>query len=66
MILCVIFFYFLEDVLVKNVFKDYVKNCICDFLNFKCICFNNYVLGEILIKKFIILSLEEIKNNRCL
>ncbi len=63
-ILCVISFHSLEDALVKNAFKDYAKNCICDPLSFKCACSNNHALGEILTKKPITPSPEEIKNNR--
>ncbi|MCQ2667832.1 16S rRNA (cytosine(1402)-N(4))-methyltransferase RsmH [Helicobacter pylori] len=63
-ILCVISFHSLEDALVKNAFKDYAKNCICDPLSFKCACSNNHALGAILTKKPITPSPEEIKNNR--
>lgn len=63
-ILCVISFHSLEDALVKNAFKDYAKNCICDPSSFKCACSNNHALGEILTKKPITPSPEEIKNNR--
>ncbi|GAA9131755.1 16S rRNA (cytosine(1402)-N(4))-methyltransferase RsmH [Helicobacter pylori] len=63
-ILCVISFHSLEDSLVKNAFKDYAKNCVCDPLSFKCACSNNHALGEILTKKPITPSPEEIKNNR--
>ncbi|WP_033618933.1 16S rRNA (cytosine(1402)-N(4))-methyltransferase RsmH [Helicobacter pylori] len=63
-ILCVISFHSLEDALVKNAFKDYAKNCICDALSFKCTCSNNHALGEILTKKPITPSPEEIKRNR--
>ncbi|GAA6973348.1 16S rRNA (cytosine(1402)-N(4))-methyltransferase RsmH [Helicobacter pylori] len=63
-ILCVISFHSLEDALVKNAFKDYAKNCVCDPLSFKCACSNNHALGEILTKKPITPSPEEIKNNR--
>ncbi|PDW23657.1 16S rRNA (cytosine(1402)-N(4))-methyltransferase RsmH [Helicobacter pylori] len=63
-ILCVISFHSLEDALVKNAFKDYAKNCICDPSSFKCTCSNNHALGAILTKKPITPSPEEIKNNR--
>ncbi|GAA7409921.1 16S rRNA (cytosine(1402)-N(4))-methyltransferase RsmH [Helicobacter pylori] len=63
-ILCVISFHSLEDALVKNAFKDYAKNCVCDPLSFKCACSNNHALGEILTKKPITPSPEEIKSNR--
>ncbi|GAA7331795.1 16S rRNA (cytosine(1402)-N(4))-methyltransferase RsmH [Helicobacter pylori] len=63
-ILCVISFHSLEDKLVKNAFKDYAKNCVCDPLSFKCACSNNHALGAILTKKPITPSPEEIKNNR--
>ncbi|WP_104747642.1 16S rRNA (cytosine(1402)-N(4))-methyltransferase RsmH [Helicobacter cetorum] len=63
-ILCIISFHSLEDMLVKNAFKNYAKNCICDALSFKCTCSNDNALGEILTKKPIVPSQQEIANNR--
>ncbi|AFI05244.1 16S rRNA (cytosine(1402)-N(4))-methyltransferase RsmH [Helicobacter cetorum] len=63
-ILCVISFHSLEDVLVKNAFKNYAKNCICDVSSFRCTCSNNNALGEILTKKPIVPSAKEIAENR--
>ncbi|WP_104713413.1 16S rRNA (cytosine(1402)-N(4))-methyltransferase RsmH [Helicobacter cetorum] len=63
-ILCIISFHSLEDALVKNAFKNYAKNCICDALSFKCTCSNNHALGEILTKKPLVPSVKEIAKNR--
>ncbi len=64
-ILAIISFHSLEDRIIKNYFKKWAKNCICDEKALRCECGNNHSLGQILSKKAIIPSKEEIiKNSR--
>ncbi|TQR31833.1 16S rRNA (cytosine(1402)-N(4))-methyltransferase RsmH [Campylobacter sp. MIT 99-7217] len=62
-IVAIICFHSLEDVLVKNAFKKWSRDCICDKNAIKCECGKNHSLGKILTKKPIVPSLEEIKSN---
>lgn len=62
-ILAIISFHSLEDRIVKEKFKLWGKNCICDDLVMKCECGNNNSKGEVLTKKPIIPSEFEVKNN---
>ncbi|EAL5658706.1 16S rRNA (cytosine(1402)-N(4))-methyltransferase [Campylobacter coli] len=62
-ILAIICFQSLEDRIVKNYFKKWAKNCICDERAFRCECGNNHSLGEIISKKAITPSKEEIMIN---
>ncbi|EAI6362286.1 TPA: 16S rRNA (cytosine(1402)-N(4))-methyltransferase RsmH [Campylobacter coli] len=62
-ILAIICFHSLEDRIVKNYFKKWAKNCICDERAFKCECGNNHALGQIISKKAIVPSKEEIMIN---
>jgi len=60
-ILGIITFHSLEDRIVKNRFKEWTKKCICKSI--KCECGGNNQKGEILTKKPIIASKDEIKSN---
>jgi len=62
----IISFHSLEDRIVKRVFKEFSKNCICPEGVMKCMCGNNHSLGHILTKRPITPSDKEIKiNPRC-
>lgn len=62
-ILAVICFHSLEDRMVKNFFKKWSKDCICDDLALKCECGANHSLGKILSKKPIVPNESEKKKN---
>lgn len=62
-VLCVICFHSLEDKIIKERFKIWSKNCICDERAMRCECGNNHAIGRILSKKPIIPSLGQIKAN---
>lgn len=62
-LVCIITFHSLEDKIVKETFKKWASNCICDKLAIKCECGNNHSLGKIITKKPIEPSKEEIKYN---
>lgn len=63
-IVAIISFHSLEDRIVKRVFKEFEKSCICPSGIMKCICGNNHSLGKILTKKPIIPSNKEINANQ--
>ncbi len=59
----IITFHSLEDRIVKNRFKEWAKKCICPPEAMKCECGGDNALGEILTKKPITASEEEIAQN---
>ena len=62
-LVAIISFHSLEDRIVKRVFREFAKSCICPAGVMKCGCGNNHSLGKILTKKPIIPSKKEIKQN---
>jgi len=60
--LCVITFHSLEDRIVKNVFGDYVKGCICPKEFPVCVC-NNKPKGKLITKKPFVADETENKEN---
>lgn len=61
--LCIISFHSLEDRIIKNTFKIWSKECICEVEAMKCTCGNNNALG-VASKKPILPSSEEILLNK--
>lgn len=63
-LLCIISFHSLEDRMIKESFKQFSKNCICDTTSFKCTCGNNHAKGFSLYKKPLIADSKEIAQNK--
>ncbi|MEF3191773.1 MAG: 16S rRNA (cytosine(1402)-N(4))-methyltransferase RsmH [Campylobacterales bacterium] len=59
----IISFHSLEDRIVKQTFKEWAKSCICPAEAMRCVCGNDHALGEILTKRPLEASEEEIKFN---
>ncbi len=62
-IVAIISFHSLEDRIVKRVFKEFAKSCVCPPFVMKCECENNHSLGKIVTKKPIKPGKKEIKLN---
>lgn len=62
-IVAIITFHSLEDRIVKNFFKKWSSSCLCPPEYLRCQCDKNHKIGEILTKKPLTPSQEEIKNN---
>lgn len=61
--LAIIAFHSLEDRIIKERFRLWAKDCICDENAPKCTCGKNHALGKIISKKPIVPSSAEIKAN---
>ncbi|MDO5045308.1 16S rRNA (cytosine(1402)-N(4))-methyltransferase RsmH [Campylobacter sp.] len=62
-VVVIISFHSLEDRIVKNRFKKWANSCICPDGVMRCICGNNHSIGEIITKKAIMPSQNEIRQN---
>jgi len=62
-VVSLITFHSLEDRLVKNRFKSWTKQCICDPHALRCTCGKGHALGKILTKKPVIADKEELVHN---
>lgn len=62
-ILAIISFHSLEDRIVKSSFKEWARECICPSTAMKCECGGNNALGDIITKKPLTASVDEIKGN---
>ncbi len=61
--IAIITFHSLEDRIVKNRFKKWAKSCICLPDAMRCECGGDHALGELLTKKPIIATKEEMSRN---
>ncbi len=60
----IISFHSLEDRIIKQCFKQWSKSCICAEESLRCECGNNHAKGQILTKKPIIPTPQEIAQNK--
>jgi 16S rRNA (cytosine1402-N4)-methyltransferase len=62
-VVSLITFHSLEDRLVKNRFRKWSQNCICDPQAIRCTCSRDNALGKVLNRKPITASKQELKEN---
>jgi 16S rRNA (cytosine1402-N4)-methyltransferase len=62
-IVCVISFHSLEDRIVKQTFKSWMKSCICPPSALRCECGDNHAIGEVITKKALEPTEAEVKAN---
>ena len=62
-VVSLISFHSLEDRLVKNRFKKWAQNCICDPQAMRCTCGNNHAIGKAFSSKPVTASKAELKVN---
>lgn len=59
----IISFHSLEDLIIKQTFKAWASSCICPHDALRCVCGNNNKKGDIITKKPITPSMQEINKN---
>jgi len=62
-LVAIISFHSLEDRIVKQVFREWSKRCICPPEVMRCLCGNDHAIGKVVTKKPIIPTGEEIAKN---